>query len=202
MASEKDQHLTRQTLLARLKLQRDDESWEEFVLYYRHFIYIICRRMNQNHHDAEEITQKILLKIWNAIESFEYDKNRRFRSWLYQVTRNAVRDHCRKQTRDKGLLEKASEYKIWNTGNDFDLPVIEQLAEEEWNNYLTNLALDLIRPHFSENVMLIFTRLINGAEASPLAKELGIPRNTVNVYKKRVMKKLKEELSRLKYELD
>jgi RNA polymerase sigma factor (sigma-70 family) len=197
-----DQHLTRQTLLERLKVQRDDKSWEEFVLYYRHFIYIICRRMNQHHHDAEEITQAILLKIWKAIDKFEYDKNRRFRSWLYQVTRNAVRDHCRKATRVKNLIEQASEYEIWDVGDDFDLPCIEALAEKEWQNYLTNLALDQVRPHFSERVMEIFTRLINGAEASPLAAELDIPRNTINVYKKRVMKKLKEEMSKLKFELD
>ena len=105
-----DNHLTRQTLLERIRIQKDDKSWEEFVLYYRHFLYIICRRMNLSHHDSEEVVQKILLKIWNAIDNFEYDKSKRFRSWLYSVTRNAVRDFCRKQTRDKNLIEKASEY--------------------------------------------------------------------------------------------
>ena len=150
---EADKHLTRQTLLERLKVKRDDHSWEEFVQYYRHFIYIICRRMNQSHHDAEEITQAILLKIWKAIENFEYDQNRRFRSWLYQVTRNAVRDHCRTVTRQKQLLEKASEYEVWDLGDDFDLPYLEELAEKEWQNYLTNLALEQVRPRSVRQVI-------------------------------------------------
>ena len=184
-----DNHLTRQTLLERIRLQKDDKSWEEFVSYYRHFLYIICRRMNLNHHDSEEVVQKILLKIWNAIDNFEYDKNKRFRSWLYSVTRNAVRDFCRKQKRDKDLLEKASEYEVWDLGEDFDLPTIEELAEKEWNNYLTNLALEKARPHFSDKVMMIFTRLINGDEASPLSKELGIPRNTIKCVQEESLKK-------------
>ncbi len=47
---------TRQTLLLRAKNHDDESAWEEFVYYYRPYLYLIARRMNLNHHDAEEIS--------------------------------------------------------------------------------------------------------------------------------------------------
>ncbi len=40
---------TRETLLIRVKNQHDENSWEDFVFYYKKFIYIICRKMGLNH---------------------------------------------------------------------------------------------------------------------------------------------------------
>ena len=77
---------TRVTLLMRVKNQHDDKSWEDFVFYYKKkFIYIICRKMGLNHHDGEEVVQKVLLKLWDKLPEFEYDQGSRFRGWaLYR----------------------------------------------------------------------------------------------------------------------
>ena len=64
--SEQENYHTRETLLEKIRNQHDDKSWEDFVFYYKHFIYIICRRMNLAHHDAEEVVQKVLVKVWNT----------------------------------------------------------------------------------------------------------------------------------------
>ena len=46
MNSEKNNsYKTRETLLAKLKNKHDDASWEDFVYYYKSYIYIICRKI-------------------------------------------------------------------------------------------------------------------------------------------------------------
>ena len=201
MSEDNPQHMTRATLLERVRLQHDEKSWEEFVFYYRHFIYIIARRLNIAHHDAEEITQSVLLKLWNKLPEFDYDKTSRFRSWLYLVTKNTVRDFCRKQSRSKELQDKAGNSELWDLGNQISEHQIEEIAEKEWENYIYNMALDNISPHFSEKIITIFKRLASGSLPKALGEELDIPPNTIAVYKKRVMTKLKDEVSRLKREL-
>ena len=63
---------TRETLLERIRNRHDEQSWEDFVYYYKQYIYIICRRMGLNHHDAEEIVQKVmqLQDKWDGKDQF------------------------------------------------------------------------------------------------------------------------------------
>ena len=82
---------TRKTMLIRLKNQYDENSWEEFVSTYKQYIYNVARRMELNHHDALEIVQLVLIKLWRKLPDFSYDNYRgKFRNWLYTVTANRV----------------------------------------------------------------------------------------------------------------
>jgi RNA polymerase sigma factor (sigma-70 family) len=199
---ENEPYSTRDTLLARIINRHDEQSWEEFVFYYQQFIYIICRQMKLQHHDAEEVVQKVLLKIWNKFPEIKHDRKKRFRGWLCQVTGNTVKDYFRKLNRQKKYQEQASEEEHLATVNSITTPEIEIIAEAEWENYIANLALKNITPKFSEKVIDIFRQLSEGQTAKDLGEKLGIPANTISVYKKRVISKLHEEIRRLCAELD
>ena len=56
---EQDAWVTRETLIKRVRRQRDQAAWEEFVYYYRGYVYNIGRRMGLTHHDAEEVVRYI-----------------------------------------------------------------------------------------------------------------------------------------------
>lgn len=199
MSDEEDNYRTRQTLLEKIKNKHDDESWEDFVFYYRKFIYIICRRMNLNHHDSEETVQKVLLISWKKLPEFVYNDRKNFRGWLCQLTKNCVKDLYRVVHRHNNKLEKAAEAEITKDFNS--LPDIEQIAEEEWTTYIASMALMNIKDKFSDKVLETFQKLKNGVSSTDVSEEMGIPRNTVNVYKKRVIAKLRQEIRRLNYEL-
>ena len=195
--SEQENYHTRETLLEKIRNQHDDSSWEDFVFYYKHFIYIICRRMNLAHHDAEEVVQKVLVKVWNTLPGFEYDKRRRFRGWLCQVTGNCVKDFYRYQKRQATKIENASNNPI----DKVSMPDISEIAEKEWETYIANMALNNIRPKFSDKVIKIFLKLSEGSTPKEISAEMDIPANTVSVYKKRITAKLCEEIRRLNIEL-
>ncbi|NQZ60191.1 MAG: RNA polymerase sigma factor [Lentisphaeraceae bacterium] len=195
---ENDQYSTRETLLERIRNKHDDKSWEDFVYFYRNYIYIICRRMNLAHHDAEEVVQKILIKMWKKLPDFQYDKSKSFRKWLCIVSSNCVRDYFRDIKRQSDKIDKAANER---GHSEIGAPEIEAIAEKEWENYIVNMALNNIRDKFSEKVINIFVELSEGATAKTLAEKMSIPANTISVYKKRVSAKLCEEIRRLNIEL-
>jgi RNA polymerase sigma factor (sigma-70 family) len=160
---EQENFQTRETLLERIRNQQDDKSWEDFVFYYQHFIYIICRKMSLNHHDSEEIVQKVLVKVWNTLPSFEYDKRKRFRGWLCQVSGNCVKDFYRHLKRQNNKIEQAALDEGYNPMEKFSVPDIEELAEKEWETYIANMALNNIRDKFSDKVIEIFLKLSDGS---------------------------------------
>jgi RNA polymerase sigma-70 factor, ECF subfamily len=56
------------------------------------FVYF---RVN-NRADAEDLTQTVFLKAWNALPKFQ-EKGGSFLSWLYKIARNTVIDHWKKK---------------------------------------------------------------------------------------------------------
>jgi len=190
---------TRQTLL--LKLQREDgteEAWEEFVHYYQKFIYLICRRMYISHHDAEEIVQRVFVKLWQQLPGKDVINFKHFRSWLCVVTKNEARDFLRKKIRRRGYENQAREEKIFK---NYSQPEIEKMADEEWQTFIVAEAMGKVKQHFSKKIMDIFDALHKGASVNSIAKTFDLPPNTVSVYKKRVIAALCEEVKRLDGEL-
>ena len=190
---------TRQTLLERIQKQHDESSWEDFVHYYRSYIYIICRRMNLPHHDSEEVVQQVLVKLWEKLPEFNYDNRKRFRGWLCTVTGNSVKDFLRKQKTIRKTHDAAKEEDLPVHGSSS--PSIEQIAEQEWKNYISTLALEQVKKNFSKQVFDIFMKLQSGASRMQIAEEYQLPPNTISVYKRRVISALCSEIRRLEEEI-
>jgi DNA-directed RNA polymerase specialized sigma24 family protein len=72
--SDRQEWMTRETLLKRVRRQHDQQAWEEFARYYQGYVHSIARRMGLSHHDAEETVQAVMLKCWQKLPEFEYDR--------------------------------------------------------------------------------------------------------------------------------
>ena len=191
---------TRESLLQRVKNQDDEKSWEDFVYYYRPFIYNVVRGMNIPHHDAEEIVQLVLVKSWSKLPKFEYNRGRgRFRGWLCMVTGNTVRDFLRKK---KILLEEISpEGANESSSIHSQLPEIEKIAEKEWKRYISKLAWESVSKKFKPHVTQAFLMTVQSIPVSEIVQRLGIAESTVYVYKCRVQRELRSEIIRLNRQL-
>lgn len=194
---------TRETLIARICHEPDEETWEEFLSYYREYLNGMARRTGLNHHDAEEVVQNVCLKIWEALPNFEYDPDRgRFRSWLATIISNEVRMLVRKRKRTLKRLgehkKKAMAAYLEKCKHD----ISDQLAEEEWQRYVMHLAWEVMQKSFGERPLQAFELLSKDMPAAEVAKTLGLSVNSVYVYKKRVQDRLRAEVQRLNRELD
>ena len=192
---------TRHTLLLRVINNKDEKSWEEFVFYYKKFIYLLTRRLGLGHHDGEEIVQQVLTQLWKKLPDFEYKSGSRFRSFLYTMTYNFVMNFHNKSQSEQKRIEKAIDLEAWNPEVSPKNELSSRI-EKEWKKYLSNLAFENVKEKFSENVIRVFEQTNKGVPVSQISEEEGMPSNTVYVYTNRVTKKLKEEISRLKQELE
>lgn len=96
--------VTSVSLLARLGQGEEDlEAWQEFVDRYGSRIFEWCRNRRLQPHDAEDVTQEVLIRLAKSLGSFEYDQTQTFRGWLRRITENAVIDFFR-QRRSRGRI--------------------------------------------------------------------------------------------------
>lgn len=193
---------TRLTLLEKIRDKHDDVAWADFTFYYRKYIYNITRRMGLNHHDAEEVVQTVIIKSWDKLPEFQYDSTKgRFRGWLCRVTGNAVktyyRDH-KKRFVEYDALESEHATSHYETFTESE---IDQLADQEWEEYIPELAWKNIEKHFDSNVRQVFYLIKEKRSVSEIAQQLGIADSSVYVYKKRIQDKLHPEMTRLRNEL-
>lgn len=189
---------TRITLLRRLSQQYDDYSWQEFVSYYQTYIRMILFRLGIKEQDMDDLLQETLLKIWKSLPDFEKRDNVKFRSWLYIVIRSCAYNWHSKYKKNRKLISLDGE-------GSFELSVdsrLEDIIESEWKKYITGLAWENIREHFSTDALGVFDFAMKGKSNSTIAEEMGMKANTVAVYKKRVKQALYHEIARLDYELN
>ncbi len=199
---ERENWVTRVTLLEKLSDRHDDMAWRDFVAYYRGFIYGLVRRMGLNHADSDEVVQIVLLKSWDKLPDFKYDPAKgHFRGWLGRVTANAARNFLRSHTgrfvaleNEKGLAVNEKEF--FSSDSEID-----KLADEEWAEYLPRLAWKNVADSFGESVRKTYELLQDGKGAEEIAAELGLAPSSIYVYKKRIQEKLLPEMKRLEREL-
>ena len=196
-----DNMLTRVTLIGKAKDQNDQRAWAEFTAYYRKYIYNLVRRLGLNHHDADEVVQITLVKIWNAMPEFQYTPAKgRFRSWLCCIAGNTAKNFIRSRGPAHVSLSTLD-----SAGDDMEemtiRPEVEALAEQEWERYLPELALKNISGCFDRKTIQAFVLCRQGVPIPEIATRLGLAESSSYVYKQRVKTRLAEEIERLTEEL-
>ena len=197
-----DNYFTRETLLLRLRDSYDEKSWEEFVKYYRGYIFTVIHRSGLNYEDAQDTTQDVLLKAWKALPQFEYKSEEcKFRSWLMIVCRNCLRDYAKSS---RGKLSK-----LQVSSDDDEIHVlcasteaeIDAIAEIEWKMYIAHLAWESISTEFSANVLEAFYMHSEEYSTDEIRDKLDICEENIYVYRGRVRKALLKETLRLETQL-
>jgi RNA polymerase sigma-70 factor (ECF subfamily) len=193
---------TRITLIERVRDRYDSASWEDFIRIYRRYVYAIIRNMNLSEQDTEDLTQQLLFHIWKKLPETSPGQIKRFRSWLAATTRNFVTDFIRKRIKDAERMQKAERDDTLNYLKSIHLPDIDKLADREWKLHLTQLALENIKPHFSEKAIQVFHLSLNGTPPREIAKRLNLSKNSVAPLKARIKERLIIEIEQLRNELE
>ena len=74
----------------------DGAAFHALVERHRALVYRLAYQFAGNHHDAEDITQDVFIKVYRSLDRFRYDAQ--LTSWLYRIVMNACIDHKRRQT--------------------------------------------------------------------------------------------------------
>ncbi len=200
--SKTDQYATRKTLIARVQDQQNERAWEEFIEIYRRYVYAVIRNMNISEADAQDIHQKIMLKLWEHLPKLDIEKITSFRGYLSTITKNEVLQFIRSSKRRVAREEKAAGDSTLSYLNNIRLPDIDKIADQEWRIHLTNLALKNIEHLFSENAIQVFRLSITGLSTDQVSEKTGLSISTVNTLKSRVKTRFNTELEFLKDDLE
>ena len=74
------------------------QNFEKEILPLKHPIYRFAYFMLKNTEDAQDVTQEVLIKIWNKKEEISAIKN--MRAWSITITRNTCLDHIKSRKGD------------------------------------------------------------------------------------------------------
>jgi RNA polymerase sigma factor (sigma-70 family) len=183
------------TLLERLCLQPDEDSWRTFVDLYAPLIRGWLRRYTIKEEDAEDLAQEVMAVVVRELTNFQHNQQRgAFRCWLRTVTVNQLRALWRTR---RGQNEA--------TGNSAMAGMLDQLADpdsslsrlwdQQHDQHVAARLMELIQPQFEAKTWQAFRRVaLDGMKAAIVAQELGISVNAVLLAKSRVLNRLRQEL--------
>jgi len=181
------------TLIERIQNPDDTGSWEEFVSIYTPGIYRFCCSKGIGHSDAEDLSQEVMRAVLGSISRFEYRKGKaKFRSWMYQITRNIINSHLRKQSRrpqedGSTVAQLAAE----NQSEDEEL----ERWETDYRSRLFEWATTEIKSEFNPRIWEVFWRTaVEGENPDLVAKDTKMSRAAVYVAKSRCLARLREKI--------
>ncbi len=77
-------------------------------------MYALCLRMVTDHRRAEELTQDIFVRAWEAIPSFRFQSA--FGTWLHRLGTNVVLGHLRSEKRREGKVSTTDDLEAFENG--------------------------------------------------------------------------------------
>jgi RNA polymerase sigma-70 factor (ECF subfamily) len=144
------------------------------------FIHAVAWKWTRSSADADDIAQDVCIRLATAISGFRGEG--RFRTWLYALVLNAVRDGARKSAREQ---RKAEEWSLDPSARN------DQPGEDDMQEIWT--AVQELSPKQRDAVMLVYSEGLDHGEA---AEVLGCSENTVSWHLHEARKRLKTILGR------
>jgi RNA polymerase sigma-70 factor (ECF subfamily) len=180
------------SLLDRLRQPFEPEAWGRFVSLYAPLIYTWGRRVGLQEPDAADLVQEVFVTLLQVLPTFDYDRHRSFRRWLWTITINKWRKN-RKRLENRIVLGLDREAEPVAVADD-----LEAAWEAEYQQHLANQALRLMRADFDETTWKACWEMVAaGRPAAEVGAELGLTAGAVYAAKFRVLKRLRQELQGL-----
>jgi RNA polymerase sigma-70 factor (ECF subfamily) len=181
-----------QTLIDRI-CSGDRSAFQALVERHKKKIYFLAYDVVGNHHDAEDISQEVFIKMFRSIKTFRRDA--KMSSWLYQITVNTSIDHLRRKSskplKSMDDLDKTNfQEKLAGSRNAAINP--EQSAEAVIMQNRVSQALQKVSPR--ERSVFVM-RHYNELKTREIAEILNVSQGTVKALLFRAIRKLRKELS-------
>ncbi len=160
------------------------EIWKKLVKELGPKIFRLAKRITNNTHDAEDISQDVLLKLYNNQEQLE--KISSLPAYVLTMTRNLSIDLIRKQ-KVKAEVELIGDHE---SAEAITLPT----SQKEEAKQIVNMALNSLDEPAKSVIQL---REIEGLAFAEIAQITGLSEGNIRVILSRSRKMLKEKVEKL-----
>ncbi len=137
-------------------------------------IYNLCYRFTGNHHEAEDLTQDVFLRIYRTLGSYR-SAHGGFATWMTSVTRNLLIDHYRRTKRDR-MTDSLDDAMPKLEQKETAAPRPDRAALVGELSAQVQRALGRVSPDLREAVIL---RDLQGLEYKEIQDVLQVPEGTV-----------------------
>lgn len=160
-------------------------------LYQSHLgaIYQYINRRVSESGDAEDLTQTVFLKAWQALRDYQPSATP-FRAWLYRIAHNTVVDHYRGQKR----VRSQGDPLLWDElmlADDAESSPDALFLDREKQEKVQR-AIAMLRPSYRE---IIVRRFVQEQDYAETAAELGHQVNNLRVLQHRALDALRQILT-------
>ena len=178
----------------RMKMNNDElrQYFMEQVFIYYNDVYRIIFNVVKHHHNAEDMTQIVMVKAWGSFESLrEPDKSK---AWIKAITRNVLREYMRK----KKMYICRSDRKFFSELEKLELKTIEidilETIEKKERIGIVFRGLDLLDERYSD---IIWMHIIGDLGHKEIAGIKRMKHGTVRAYYSRGMGMLQNICNKL-----
>jgi len=174
-------------MLKRLKVQKSQRAWEDFVNLYGPLLYKWNVRAGLSVEDARDISQEVLLQVFKSLHKFERRNKGSFRSWLNQI--NFYKMQTFKESRKKELDSRPGNHEL----NKLAELVSNHSWAEDFYQDVFNQSLVLLESELGYRNWVIFQKtFLDGKRPEEVAAELKCTKRVVYIVQSRTLNKLKE----------
>src|SRR4030042_1472905 len=89
-------------------------AFDKLVLKYKNIVFNLCFKILYNYEDAEDCSQEVFIKVYNAIKTFKFNSS--FKTWLYTIALNTLPDKYKILVILKDIEEKSYDEIVTMTG--------------------------------------------------------------------------------------
>jgi RNA polymerase sigma-70 factor (ECF subfamily) len=180
--------------------EKDEDAWQRFCQRYQSMIRRWCKRWRLQDADVDDVTQKVLKKLFTSIKSYDPDRGG-FRSWLRTIVTNAIKDLQRSRARRPGD-QGSGDSDVADILNALSQPdTLASLVQELDTSLRQDLdeILARVEKAFDPETMRAFRlTVLEGQPTKDVAAQLGKSYAAVCVGVRRLKKRLEEEGAKLR----
>lgn len=208
---------TRQSLLSRLKVWDDHESWRDFFDTYWRLIHGLAVKSGLTNTEAEEVVQETLLAVAKEIPDFKYDPARgSFKGWLLEITRRRIANQVRRRLKHRQATggPLGGEATCQPSGGrsepdqrrtatvervpDPNSDEMERLWDEEWRGNLLEASIIRVKKRVNAKQYQMFNLYVMMQwPMDQVKKTLGVSAAQVYMAKMRISRLIKSEVRTL-----
>jgi len=179
---------TRPSLIVRLKGQRNELAWTEFVSAYEPFLRRLIERQGVPERHVADVVQQVLLGIARSVDGWRDDGDpASFRRWLHPVARNVVVKFMSRERRQVGGQGGTDLLEILDNVPD---PSDDQTQKYEYE--LVVWAAEQVRGEFRETSWRAFwATVIENCPVAEVAAQLGVTPGSIYMSRSRIMARIR-----------
>ena len=171
------------------KVQNGDVgAFTKLVNRYSEQVLTLAYRIVSSREDAEDIAQKVFVKVYQGINRFRGDAS--FSTWLYTIVKNECYSHLRKKRPEMISIDEEAEL-INPVSIEYPEKTPESMDSKMDFQMAVMECLKKLPPKYNLVIQLYFYRQLKYVE---IAEILQIPLSTVKTHLHRALKALRKEV--------